>query len=293
MLAAPRSRPWAERFSLRDRVALVTGAGGGIGRVLAWALAEAGARVAAHERTFEALEPLRRLLAASGLAATEYASDLASVEACRALADGVHAAEGGIDVLVNCAGAVVRTPIAETVASAFDHIMAVNARAPYFLSQAAHPIMRDGSGGSIVNVGSLNSHFGLATVSAYGMSKAALEQFTRVAAAEWAPDGVRVNCLIPGFMRTPLNAEALWGNDVRRAWILDRVPMARPGLPDDLVGGLLYLASDASSFVTGQTLVIDGGFLAGGSWDTQDPLAARPSAPLDPEAPPLGGPIVD
>jgi 2-deoxy-D-gluconate 3-dehydrogenase len=278
--AAPRLRSWRELFSLDGRVALVTGAGGGIGRVLSWALADAGAKLAAHERTSADLAPLRELLAADGLAAdglaaTEFTADLSNVEECRALVAAVHAAHGRIDVLVNCAGIVARTPIAETDPETFDRVVAVDVRAPYFLSQAVHPIMRDGGGGSIVNIGSLNSFYGLDTVSVYGLAKGALTQFTRTAAVEWAPDGVRVNTLTPGFIRTPINAESLWGMDHRRAWLLDRVPMGRPGYPEDLVGALLFLASEASAFVTGQALVVDGGFLAGGSWDYQGPLAGR------------------
>lgn len=264
---------WQQRFALDDRVALVTGAGGGIGRVLAWALAEAGARVAAHDRTSDALRPARDLSVAAGPPMSEHVADLASVEACGQLVAEVHAEHGRLDVLVNCAATVARTSIADTDADSFDHVVAVDVRAPYLLSQAAHARMREQGGGSIVNIGSVNAFFGLASVSAYGLSKAALTQFTRVAAVEWAPDGVRVNCITPGFIETPMNAKALWGDERRRAWILDRVPMARAGLPDDLVGALLFLASDASRFVTGQSIVVDGGFLAGGSWDAQGPLA--------------------
>lgn len=140
---------------------------------------------------------------------------------------------------------------------------------PYFLSQAVQPLMRDAGGGVIINIGSVNSFFGLSSVSVYGLTKGAIAQLTRSSAVEWAPDGIRVNCLVPGFIVTPMNEDALWSDPRKRSWILDRVPMGRPGQPDDLVGALMFLASDASAFVTGQTLVVDGGFLAGGSWDYQ------------------------
>jgi 2-deoxy-D-gluconate 3-dehydrogenase len=262
---------WWRRFSLDGRVVLLTGAGGGIGRVFAAALASAGARVAAHERTLEALGPALEVATAEGVALDPFAADLASVTACRALVEAVREHFGRIDILVNCAATNARLPITELDELTWERVMAVNVKAPYFLSQAVHPIMRDGGGGVIVNIGSLNIAYGLDKVSVYGLGKAAIAQFTRAAAVESAPDRVRVNCLVPGFIITPMNEEALWRQPRRRAWILDRVPMARPGRADDLVGALLFLASDASAFMTGQTLVVDGGFLAGGSWDYQGP----------------------
>lgn len=264
---------WQERFSLEGRVALVTGAGGGIGRAFAWALADAGAIVAAHERGLDVLVHVRELLERAGADWSAHTADLSSVEACQALVADVHGRHGRLDVLVNCAGIVSRTRIEATDPELFDRVVAVDMRAPYFLSQAVHTLMRQQGGGSIINVGSVNSFFGLDTASVYGLSKGALTQFTKAAAVEWARDGVRVNCLTPGFIKTPINATDLWADERRSAWIIDRVPMARPGLPDDLIGALLFLASDASAFMTGQTIVVDGGFLAGGSWDVQGPVA--------------------
>ncbi len=258
---------------LRDRVVLLTGAGGGIGRVFAIALAEAGALVAAHERTAADLGDALDLAKDHAVAVAPYAADLSDVDACRALVQRVHAELGRIDVLVNCAATNARLAIEEMDPATFDRIVAVNLRAPYFLSQAVYPLMRDVGGGVIVNIGSVNIGYGLDVVSAYGATKGGIAQFTRAAAVEWAPDGIRVNCLVPGFIVTPMNEEALWGQPRRREWILDRVPMGRPGRPEDLVGALLFLASDASAFMTGQTLIVDGGFLAGGSWEYQGPLA--------------------
>jgi NAD(P)-dependent dehydrogenase (short-subunit alcohol dehydrogenase family) len=234
--------------------------------------------VAAHERLEHYLAPAIELTASLGLGVEPFTADLADVAACRRLVRDVHEALGRIDVLINCAGTNARLPIADMDEATWERIVAVNIRAPYFLSQAVHPLMRDAGGGVIVNIGSLNSHYGLSSVSVYGLTKGALAQFTRSSAVEWAPDGIRVNCLIPGFIVTPMNEQALWGQPRRRAWMLDRVPMGRPGMPDDLVGALLFLVSDASAFVTGQTLVVDGGFLAGGSWDYQ----AGGATPADP-----------
>lgn len=271
-----RLKGWQERFSVQGRVALVTGAGGGIGRALAWSLAQGGATVAGHDRRIGDLAPARDLLESSGLSMTEHEADLVSVDACQRLIADVHARHGRLDVLVNCAGTNTRAPIEDVDVATFERIVGVDLRAPYFLSQAAYGLMREQGGGSIVNIGSINTFFALATVSVYGLSKAGLSQFTRAAAVEWAPHAVRVNCIAPGFIHTPINAEAVWADEGRRGWLLNRVPMDRPGQPDDLVGALLFLASDASAFITGQTIVVDGGFLAGGSWDrqiTQPPTA--------------------
>lgn len=277
-----RLTAWRDRFSLVGRVALVTGAGGGIGRAFAWALADAGAIVAAHERTLDDLAPTRELFQPAGFTMSEFEADLEDAGTPGDLVESVLARLGRLDILVNCAAYIARGRIEDTDTATFDKVVAVDVRAPYFLSKAAYRHMRDAGGGSIVNIGSVNTFFGLDAVSVYGLSKGALAQFTKAAAIEWAADHVRVNSITPGFIHTPVNTTALWGDERRRSWILDRVPMARAGLPDDLIGALLYLASDASSFVTGQTIIVDGGFLAGGSWDYQGPVAwseAREAGP--------------
>lgn len=262
--------PDAGRFSLDGRVVLLTGAAGGIGRVFATALAGAGAQLAVHDRS---LDELRSTFDADPAASSEdwrpFAADLVRPAECRRLVADVADSFGRIDILVNCAAANRRLSIDEVDEASLELILAVNVRAPLVLSQAVHPIMRDAGGGVIVNVGSLNQLYALSGVSAYGLSKGALAQFTRAAAVEFAPDRIRVNCLVPGFIVTRMNADALWGVPRRRHWILDRTPLGRPGTPDDLVGALLFLASDASAFMTGQTIVVDGGILAGGSWDYQ------------------------
>jgi NAD(P)-dependent dehydrogenase (short-subunit alcohol dehydrogenase family) len=171
-----------------------------------------------------------------------------------------------IDILVNCAGMNRRKPILEVTEDDYDTIQAVNLRGVYFLCQAVHPVMKAGGGGAILNIGSMTSHRGIGEVSVYGATKSALVQLTRTMAVEWAKDGIRVNSLSPGFMMTPLTEAGLWGDEVKRRWILDRVAMRRPGLPEELVGAALLLVSGASSFITGEDIAVDGGFLAGGSW---------------------------
>ncbi len=158
-----------------------------------------------------------------------------------------------------------REPLADVRPETYDRIMAVNLRAPFFLSQAVLPLMAEGGGGKIVNIGSLTTSFGLGNLSVYGLTKSANAQLTRTMAVEWAARNVQVNCICPGWIRTPLN-EALWENPHTSGWILERVPTGPPGRPADLVGLAIYLSAGASDFTTGQTFYIDGGFTAGGQW---------------------------
>ncbi len=275
---APADRPAPELFRLDERVVLVTGSGGGIGRILALAYAQAGARVALHDRSPELLVDADRLVAGGGGDVRSFVADLAEVAECQRLVRDVVGSFGRLDVLVNCAATNSRLPIDEVDEATFEQIVAVNLRAPYFLSQAVHPVMARQGGGRIINIGSLNNFYGLHGVSVYGMTKAGITQLTKVSAVEWAPDNIQVNCLTPGFIVTPMNEASLWGVPQKRRWMLDRVPAGRPGQPEDLVGAAVFLASDAAAFMTGQTVVIDGGFLAGGSWEYQarEDTSSRP-----------------
>jgi NAD(P)-dependent dehydrogenase (short-subunit alcohol dehydrogenase family) len=258
---------------MAGRVVLVTGSGGGIGRVLAAAFFEAGATVALHDRTPEDLVLAGQLLestdSTSGGSFKTFVADLASVEACRGLIEDVASAFGRLDVLVNCAAANRREAVDVVTPETFDWLVAVDVRAPFFLSQAAARHMRKQGGGKIINVGSINSQYALDTVAVYGLCKGAITQMTKEMAVEFAPYNIQVNCLTPGFIITPMNESSLWGVERKRDWILGRVPAGRPGLPEDLVGATLLMASDAGSFLTGQSIAVDGGFTAGGSWEYQ------------------------
>jgi len=257
--------PLERLFSLEGKAAPVTGAAGGIGRVLAAALAEAGAAIGLHDLTPAQLEEPRRQVEAAGGQAVTLTADLSDVEACRRLIAEAHAALGRLDILVNCAATNRRKPIEAVTQDDFDAIVAVNIRSIYFLSQAAQPVMQAQGGGKIINIGSINIFYGLDTVSVYGLTKGAMAQATKVMAIEWAADNIQVNCLAPGFMMTPLS-KPVWEDEGRARWMRSRIPARRPGRPDELVGTVLLLASNASSYLTGQTIVVDGGFLAGGSW---------------------------
>jgi gluconate 5-dehydrogenase len=253
-------------FSLESKAALVTGASGGIGRVLATGFAEAGAAVALHGTRVEQLERVRQDIESGGGRAMVLPADLSDVAACRRLVEETRSQLGRLDILVNCAGMNRRKPIAQVSLDDFETITAVNLRSVFFLSQAAHPLMREQGGGKIIHIGSVTSSVGVGGVSVYGATKAALWQLTRTMALEWAKDNIQVNCLAPGFMMTPLTEQGLWGDDHRRKWLLDRIAAGRPGEPEELIGAALLLASSASSYLTGQIINVDGGFLAGGSW---------------------------
>jgi NAD(P)-dependent dehydrogenase (short-subunit alcohol dehydrogenase family) len=253
-------------FSLQGRGVLLTGATGGIGRVFATAVAEAGACVAVTDLDLAQLEELRQQVERTGGQAVSFATDLGDVDACRQVIQEAYTALGRLDILVNCAAVNRRKAIQEVTLDDFETIVDVNLRSIYFLCQAVYPIMRAQSGGKIVNIGSVNSFFGLDTVSVYGLTKGAVSQLTKVMAVEWAQDNIQVNCLAPGFVRTPLSTP-LWTDPQKSEWLRSRIPARRPCVPEELVGALLLLASPASDYITGQTFVVDGGFLAGGSWD--------------------------
>ena len=257
-------------FSLGGKVALVTGASGGIGRALAVALAEAGATVAIQGRKTQELEETRRQIEHAGGKALPFASDLKEVEPNRQLVADVRAAAGRLDVLVNCAGMNRRVPLAQAPAEDFDTIVDVNLRSPFLLCQAAHPVMKAQGGGKVVNIGSLTSLWGLGGVGVYGMSKMGMASLTRTLAVEWARDNIQVNCLCPGFIKTPLTEKSVWADPFKSKWILDRVAARRPGKPEDMVGMALLMASAASDFMTGQVIAVDGGALAGGWWEPDE-----------------------
>ncbi len=254
-------------FSLAGKTALVTGASGGIGRALAVGLAEAGATVGLNGRSLDKLQPVCHAIEEAGAKAMILAADLTDVNDCRRLIAEAYARLGRIDVLVNCAGINRRKPIEAVTEDDYEAIMMVDLRSSFFLCQAVYPIMRKQGGGKIINIGSLNSVYGLDTIAVYGAAKAGLAQITRVMAVEWARDNIQVNSIMPGFIMTPLTEQALWQEERRDRWLRARIPARRPGLPEELVGATLLLASNASSYMTGTTVTVDGGFLAGGSWD--------------------------
>jgi NAD(P)-dependent dehydrogenase (short-subunit alcohol dehydrogenase family) len=258
-------RPMA-LFDLTDKVAIVTGAGGGLGAWLSAGLAAAGARVLLTDHpqspTRETAEAIRH----SGGAVDEFACDLLAENAAENIVATTVARFGRVDILVNNAGTNRREPIFEVTRQTWDRIAGIDLRVPYELSRAAAKVMVDrGLGGSIVHIGSLNNAIGLEGVSVYGAHKAALCQLAKSMAVEWTRYQIRVNALCPGFMLTPLS-KPLWDDPQKGAWITARSLSRRPGYPEELVGCLLLLASGAGSFITGQTMYVEGGWLAGTPW---------------------------
>jgi NAD(P)-dependent dehydrogenase (short-subunit alcohol dehydrogenase family) len=256
-------------FSLAGKAAVVTGAAGGIGRWLAAGLGAAGASVLLTDLDREGLEDAAELLAAADLEVSAFPCDLGDADASQRIIDATVERFGGVDVLVNNAALNRRVQIDEMDPETWDLITTIDLKVPYFLSQAAARVMRDRGGGSIVSISSINFTYGLEHISVYGPAKAGLSQLTRVMALEWTQHGIRANAIAPGYMDTPL-AEPIWADPDISRWIFNRVPMKRRGQPSELVGMCQLLASDAGSFITGQTFIVDGGFMAGGRWFTPD-----------------------
>jgi NAD(P)-dependent dehydrogenase (short-subunit alcohol dehydrogenase family) len=265
--ATARLRP-SVLFSLLGRVALVTGAAGGLGAWFAAGLAAAGARVVLADRDVEVAMRVCETLAGRGHECSALGGDLADPAVPSELVGQVVDMSGRLDVVVNNAAINERARIFDVDVETLDRVGAVNLRAPYLLARAAAEVMRGQGGGSIINIGSINSVVGLEGVSVYGAYKAALTQLTKVMSVEWIRHGIRVNCIAPGFMLTPLS-RPLWEDSSRRRWLLDRTPMRRPGRPDELVGLCVLLASDAGSYIAGTTIYVDGGFLAGTPWQAE------------------------
>lgn len=255
----------SELFSLRDQVALVTGASGELGAAMARGLALAGATIALNGRSQNKLCAVQQELDSLGAEAEIFAADLSELETLPLLVDEVIQRFGRIDILVNCIGINKREPIRDVTPETYDQIMDTNLRSVYFLSQAVSKSMIAQEGGKIIHVGSLTAAVGLMDISVYGMTKGALAQLTKTMAVEWAKHNIQVNCICPGFFATELTLP-LWDSPNRSRWMLDRIPSKRPGTPDDLMGITIYLASQAANYTTGQTIYVDGGFLAGSEW---------------------------
>lgn len=252
-----------DHFRLDGKVALVTGATRGLGQAMAVALAEAGCDVALVGSSTRATETAE-LVEATGSRALTLVCDLskASVAELADLVEQTVAGLGGLDVLVNNAGTIRRAPALEHPESDWDDVVQVNQKAVFYLAQAAAKHMvAAGGGGKIINIASLLSHQGGINVASYAASKHAVAGLTRAMSNEWAPLGINVNAIVPGYFATD-NTAALRADDDRSRALLERIPAGRWGEAADLAGAAVFLASRAASYVHGELLAVDGGWLA-------------------------------
>ena len=241
-------------FSVRGRRALVTGGSAGLGRAMAEALVAGGAQVAIAARSQRLFD------AAEEMGAIPLQVDLADRAQVTALVDRTVESLGGLDILINNAGAQIRHPARDFPLEDWDRVLAVNLDAVWILAQAAGRIMLTQGHGKIINIASLLSVFGGITIPAYTASKGGVAQLTKALANEWAECGVNVNAIIPGYMTTEMN-EALVGNPDREPLILSRIPAGRWGQPADVQGTVLFLSSAASDYLHGALIPVDGGYL--------------------------------
>lgn len=251
-----------DRFRLEGKVALITGGSQGLGLAMAEALADAGADVALVARREDRLAAAAERIEARGRRALPLAADLASLDEAVGVVDNTVEELGRLDILVTAAAAQLRRPALEVEPDEWRRLVDVNLRAVYFQCQrAARHMVERGVRGKIVNVASLTAVGAWPNVSVYGMTKGGVVQATKAMAREWAEHGICVNAIGPGTFRTELTQE-LYADPVRSAEIVARIPLGRPGEPSDLAGAIVFLASAASDYVTGQVLWVDGGWLA-------------------------------
>ena len=251
-------------FDLTGKVVVVTGSGRGLGKAIALGVGRAGAAVVVCSRTLAEAEATAAEIAAAGSPSLAAQVDTADRSSCERLITATVERFGRLDVMVNNAGIDIIEPAEDVTEDAWDLVLNINLKGYFNCSQlAARQMLAQGSGGSIVNNSSIAGGVGIAGLSAYAAAKGGVDQLTRVQAVEWAPKGIRVNAFAPGYFENVMSgATDEHRRPEKRSQVLAFTPMGRRGLPDELVGPVVFLASDASSYVTGAILYVDGGYTA-------------------------------
>lgn len=252
----------SDLFDLAGRVAFVSGASRGLGEQFSLALAGAGCDLVVTSRTLESLAGTVAAVEALGRKCLPLALEVREHASIQAAAEAALKAYGKIDILVNNAGCNRRKPALEVTWDDWNVVVETNLRGPFFLAQAIARSMIERGYGRIINIGSVTCVNGYAGLAPYGASRGGIKQMTMSLADDWSPHGVTVNCLAPGWFKTAQNA-VLYENEEWVRYLTDRIPLRRPGQPGDLDGTLLFLASDASAYITGQTILVDGGISVG------------------------------
>ena len=249
-------------FDLSGRVAIVTGTSRGLGQYMARALARAGADLVLTSRKKETLGEFSKEIEALGRRAISLELDVRDLQSIERMADEAEKACGQLDILVNNAGCNVRKPALEVNWDDWNLILDTNLRGSFFVAQAVARRMIPRGYGRIINIGSVTSVAGYAGLGPYGASRGGVRQLTMSLADDWGKYGLTVNCLAPGWFRTEQN-KVLYENKEWVEYLCDRIPVKRPGRPDDLDAAVVFLAAESSRYVTGQTLLVDGGISTG------------------------------
>ena len=251
-----------ELFNLTGKVAIVTGTSRGLGQYLGRALAKAGADLVITSRNVSALRPFQKEIEALGRRVLPLTLDVRDHDSIQKMAEAAVAHFGKIDILVNNAGCNVRKPALEVSWEDWNLILETNLRGTFFVSQAVARHMIPRKYGRIINIGSVTCVAGYAGLAPYGASRGGVKQLTMSLADDWGVHGITVNCLAPGWFKTAQNA-VMYENQEWVDYLCDRIPLKRPGKPADLDGAMVFLASDASEYVTALTLLVDGGISGG------------------------------